>query len=216
MRPRVIETNVGIQGEAPAALFDRFARGMRDRGWNGVEEILAAGLPAGDLLELGPGPGYVGLELAKKLAPRSLTACEISPAMLALARRNAAEYGIPATYVEGSAMALPFPDASFDGVFSNGSLHEWEDPARVFGEIARVLRPGGRFCVTDLRRDAALWKRVFISASTRPKEMRRGLRTSLAAAYTAEEIRGILQKTPLAGAAVEAGFFSLCICGEKA
>ena len=63
---RVIETNEGIQAPPTAELFDQFAKGMRDKGWQGVDSMLASGLPAGDLLELGPGPGYVGLELAKQ------------------------------------------------------------------------------------------------------------------------------------------------------
>ena len=48
---------------------------------------------------------------------------------------------------------MPFDDSSFDAVISNGSLHEWEDSKRVFNEIYRVLRQGGRYCITDLRRD---------------------------------------------------------------
>ena len=87
---RVIETNEGIQAPPTAELFDQFAKGMRDKGWQGVDSMLASGLPAGDLLELGPGPGYVGLELAKQLRPRTLTGCDISPAMLQIAQTNAA------------------------------------------------------------------------------------------------------------------------------
>ena len=82
MKMRVIETNVGIQNEVTVEMFDSFARTMRDRGWNGVDSMIASGLRGGDMLEIGPGPGYVGLEIAKKLTPDSLTGCEISPAML--------------------------------------------------------------------------------------------------------------------------------------
>lgn len=73
-----------------AATFDVFARWMRDKGWQGVDTMLASGIQKGDILELGPGPGYVGLELAKKLGVKSFTACEISPAMISLAESNAA------------------------------------------------------------------------------------------------------------------------------
>ena len=133
--------------------------------------MLASGLPAGDLLELGPGPGYVGLELAKKLHPHTLTGCDISPAMLQIAQNNAAAYGIAAQYVLGTVLALPFEDESFDGVFSNGSLHEWERPVKAFDEIYRVLRPGGRYCITDLRRDAGTLRTALVYHSTKPKAM---------------------------------------------
>ena len=50
-------------------------------------------------------------------------------------------------------MEMPFPQASFDAVFSSGSLHEWENPKKSFDEIDRVLKPGGRYIVCDLRRN---------------------------------------------------------------
>lgn len=214
-KPRRIETNEGIQSEITATIFDQFARIMRDKGWNGVDSMVASGIQGCDILEIGPGPGYVGLELAKRVGATSLTGCEISPAMLALARKNATEYGLPATYVKGNAMQMPFPDQRFDAVISNGSLHEWEDPICVFNEIFRVLRPGGRYCITDLRRDAALWKKGMIFASTRPKDMRPGLKTSLAAAYTLKEISDILHRSALKGACIQAEFFGLCISGMR-
>lgn len=205
-KPRVIETNEGIQDELTAETFDVFARFMRDKGWNGVDGMIASGIESGDMLEIGPGPGYVGLELARRVGARSLTGCEISSAMIRLAEKNAAEYGLSARYVLGNAMEMPFEDESFDCVVSNGSLHEWENPVRVFGEIKRVLRPGGRYCVTDLRRDAAGWKRGLVYASTKPKEMRPGLLSSLRAAYTAQEISGLLEEV-MPGAEVKKDFF---------
>ena len=140
--------------------------------------------------------------------------CHI-PEALPIARKNAAEYGLPADYVLGSAMDLPFPDGSFDCVVSNGCLHEWETPRRVFDEIWRVLRPGGRFCVTDLRRDAAPWKQWLLWLLVRYRPLRTGLQSSMAAAYTVPELEAILRQTRLADAQVRRTFLGLCVCGAK-
>lgn len=215
-KQRIIEAAAGIQDEAAAKTYDHLARQLRDWGWNGIREMLSAGLGAGPLLEVDPGPGYLGLELARQLGSQSLTGCAVSPTMLYIARKNAAEYGLPAKYVLGSAMDLPFPDGSFDCVISNGSLHEWETPRRVFDEIWRVLRPGGRFCITDLRRDAALWKQWLMCTLVRSRPLRLGLRSSLAAAYTVPEVAAILRQTRLAETQVRRTFLGLCACGVKA
>jgi len=122
MKTRIIETTEGIQDEPTVETFNAFARSMRDKGWNGVDKMIASGIKGGDVLEIGSGPGYVGLELAKKIHPASLTGCEISPAMLRMAEKNAVDYQISAHYVQGNCMAMPFDDESFDAVISNGSL----------------------------------------------------------------------------------------------
>lgn len=215
IKSRVIETNEGIQDEITVETYDLFARSMRDKGWNGVGCMISSGISGGDILDIGPGPGYVGLELARQLHHTSLTGCEISPAMIRIAEKNAAEYGIPARYVQGNCMKMPFADESFDTVISNGSLHEWESPICVFNEIYRVLRTGGRYCITDLRRDVHLLKKVMVYLSTQPKEMRPGLVTSLNAAYTVPEITELLCQSDLHAASVTSDFFGLCIAGEK-
>lgn len=215
VKTRVVETNEGIQNEVTVKTFDLFARSMRDKGWNGVDGMIASGIKGGDVLEVGPGPGYVGLELSKKIRPSSLTGCEISPAMLHIAEKNAAEYSIPAHYVLGNCMEMPFEDKSFDAVISNGSLHEWENPIRAFDEIYRVLRTGGRYCITDLRRDVHPLKKALVYLSTQPKEMRPGLITSLNAAYTISEITELLRHSNLRNATVTSDFFGLCIAGQK-
>lgn len=214
-KPRISESETGVQDPVTARQYDRVARQLRDLGWSGVKEMLSAGLGNGALLEVGPGPGYLGLELARQLGSESLTGCEPSPLMVHIARKNAAEYGVKADYVLGSAMELPFPDGSFDCVVSNGSLHEWETPRRVFDEIWRVLRPGGRFCVTDLRRDTAVWKQWLLCLLVRYRPLRTGLQSSMAAAYTVPELEAILRQTRLAGAQVHRNFFGLRLCGVK-
>ena len=216
-KPRVMETNEGIQDALDVRVFDRFAQGMRDKGWNNVDTIIAAGIQAGDVLEIGPGPGYVGLEWLKACPEGRLTALEISREMIAMATKNAAEYGFSARvrYVEGNALDMEFPEASFDAIFSNGSLHEWEDPARVFGQIARVLKPGGRVCVADMRRDVNPLLARIICASTKPKEIRPGFWTSLHAAYTKPELEAILLGVPLVDVVVKNDFFGLSASGRK-
>lgn len=104
---------------------------------------------------------------------------------------------------------------SFDGVFSNGSLHEWEHPIDTFNEIFRVLKNGGRFCITDLRRDVSKIKYMLIRSTTKPKEMRSGLKSSLKAAYTKNEIGKLLNNSSLSDAEVINDFFGLTVFGMK-
>jgi ubiquinone/menaquinone biosynthesis C-methylase UbiE len=150
--------------------------------------------------------------MAKKMPRSTLTGCEISREMINMAEKNARDYGYSsrARYVEGNCMQMPFPDESFDAVFSNGSLHEWEDPAMVFSEIHRVLKTGGRFCVTDMRRDVSFLLKWIIYASTKPKEIRPGFLSSLNAAYTVSEISEILKVTPLQNTCVSKEFL-VCV-----
>ena len=216
-KQRVPETNEGIQDALDVEVFNRFARGMRDKGWNNVDTIIGAGICAGDALEIGPGPGYVGLEWLKSCPEGRLSALEISGEMIDTATKNAEEYGLSARvkYVSGNALDMPFAENSFDAVFSNGSLHEWEEPVRVFGEIARVLKPGGRFCVADMRRDVNPILALLIASSTKPKEIRPGFWTSLHAAYTKPELEAILADTPLVDVVVKNEFFGLSVSGSK-
>lgn len=216
-KQRIVETNEGIQGELTVEMFDRFARIMRDKGWNNVDRFLKVGITKGNALEIGPGPGYVGLEWLKRSSGSALTGCEISRDMIKLAEKNAKEYGFgaKASYVEGNCMQMPFEDNSFDAVFSNGSLHEWEDPIRVFAEIGRVLKPGGLFCITDMRRDVNPIVKRLIYYSTKPKEIRPGFITSQNASYTVSELQNILSRSALKNVVVQKESFGLCIFGKK-
>ncbi len=216
-KPRVIETNEGIQSELTVDIFDRFARGMRDKGWNNVDSFIKAGITKGNVLEIGPGPGYVGLEWLKRCPESTVTGCEISPEMIKMARKSSAEYGLAekTNYIESNCTSMPFPDASFDAVISNGSLHEWENPVRAFNEIYRVLKPGGLFCITDMRRDVSPLIKWMIYLSTKPKEIRPGFLSSLNAAYTVSEIGALIADSELKKANVTSEFFGLCISGSR-
>ncbi|MCE9669670.1 class I SAM-dependent methyltransferase [Myxococcus stipitatus] len=218
MRERVPETDNGQQGEFIAHRYDLMQRHIRDRGWlqEKVDLLVAQGLTGGVALEVGMGPGYLGLEWLKATRDTSLVGLDISPEMVTYAEKNRAEYGLQAraSFCLGDALALPFPEGRFDCVFSYGSLHEWSRPAVVLDQVHRVLRPGGRFCIIDLRRDldrqALTFMRVNIDV-----EMRAGFMSSVRSAYTLEELRALVEASALRGAAMRELELGLYLTGTK-
>ena len=216
-KPRVKETDQGIQGELTVEIYDRFQRGMRDRGWIETNAVIKSGIRTGQALELGPGPGYLGLEWLKNTQATHLTGLDISPDMINMAERNARVYNLSARveYVHSSGSKMPFEDAKFDAVFTNGSLHEWENPRSTFDEMWRVLKPGGRIFISDLKRDMLVFMRWFLWLNTNPKEIRPGLTTSINAAYTPWELAELTQGTSLVGCKVGSDLIGLTLTGKK-
>ncbi len=217
VKPRISETDGGITGELETQAYDKMMRRMRDKGWLETKSIMQAGISSGIVLEVGPGPGYLGLEWLKNTNGTTLKGLDISEDMIAIAERNAAEYGLEnrVTYVQGDACVMPFEDNYFDGVFTNGSLHEWAHPEAIINEIARVLKPGGNYCISDLRRDMSSFIKWFMWFVTRPKEIRPGLLTSIQASYIVPEIESMLSKTQLKGWRVKGNIMGLVISGQK-
>ncbi|HTX78832.1 MAG TPA: class I SAM-dependent methyltransferase [Longilinea sp.] len=216
-KPRVKETDQGIQGELLVETYDRFQRGMRDKGWIETKTIIQAGIDHGHVLELGHGPGYVGLEWLKLTKDTHLTGIDISPDMVALAERNAREYGLAdrATYVHSNGDKIPFEDEHFDAVFTTGSMHEWEDPRSTFAEIWRVLKPGGIVFISDLRRDMSPLVMWFLWLTASPREIRPGLITSINAAYLPVELEELVKGTELQGCKVIGDPIGLSLVGVK-
>lgn len=100
----------------------------------------------GDVLEVAIGTGNT-----LRLYPRDvrLTGVDFSEPMLALASEEATKLGIVFTPRVADAEALPFPDASFDCVVCSLAACTFEHPARVFAELRRVLRPGGKALLVE-------------------------------------------------------------------
>jgi ubiquinone/menaquinone biosynthesis C-methylase UbiE len=176
--------------------------------------------PAGRVLEIGPGPGWIGLWLARRLPGIEVVGVELSPDMIRVAERNRAAEGIEnARFVQGDAADLgAFEPGSFDGVVSNGSLHHWLDPVAVLSEVARVLKPGGAVAINDNRRDMGFGARALVGLITTAMRLdrdatvlRKGWRTSIAAAYTPAEAQEMLGRSQLQGCAVRSGPLDLCI-----
>lgn len=108
--------------------------------------------PGEVVLDLGSGGGIDVLLSAKRVGPTGFAyGLDMTPEMIELARRNAAEAGVAnVEFLEGRIEAIPLPDASVDVVISNCVINLSTDKPAVLREIARVLRPGGRIGIADV------------------------------------------------------------------
>jgi arsenite methyltransferase len=108
--------------------------------------------PGKRVLDIGSGAGMDSLIAALMVGPEgSVTGIDMTPEMIENARKGAAELDLNnVTFVEGEAETLPFDDSSFDVVISNGVIDLIPDKNAVFGEIYRVLVPGGRVQIADV------------------------------------------------------------------
>ncbi|NAZ85471.1 class I SAM-dependent methyltransferase [Kineococcus indalonis] len=113
------------------------------------EHVVAGDVRGRDVLEVGSGRGGGASYLARYRHPRTVVGLDLSARAVALSRRDRAAPGL--TFVHGDALALPFPDASFDAVVNVESSHCYDDVPAFLAEVRRVLRPGGDFFWADLR-----------------------------------------------------------------
>ncbi len=113
--------------------------GSGDREWLGERAT-------GRVLEVAIGTGR---SLPFYTAATSLTGVDLSPEMLAVARRRAEARGLPVDLREGDASALPVEDASYDTVLCALSLCTIPDAAAAVAEMTRALVPGGRLLLLD-------------------------------------------------------------------
>jgi len=216
-KKRITETTEGIQNFFDVKEYDLMMQNMKGERIRTIRKMRENGMKKGKALEIGPGPGYLGIEWLLETEETSLQALEISLNMIEMSKKNSKKNGLEnrTEYCLGNAMKMPFSDNSFDFVFSNGSLHEWEDPIKIFCEIRRVLKSGGIFFISDLRRDAPWFARKIMYLYVKPKTMRPGLITSLNAAYTPTEIERIVKKAGCLDFRIEKNPFGLEIIGKK-
>jgi len=159
----------------------------------GNPTAVAALDPGETVLDLGSGGGIDVLLSARRVGPTGKAyGLDMTDEMLELARRNQREANIEnVEFVKGTIEDVPLPGSSIDLIISNCVINLSGDKSSVFREAARVLRPGGRFAVSDViadpdmdeatRRDMAEWTGCIAGALTEDE-----FRRELAAAGFAE------------------------------
>jgi ubiquinone/menaquinone biosynthesis C-methylase UbiE len=103
--------------------------------------------PAERTLDVATGGGHVALALARTGA--DVDACDLTPEMLGAAEALLAENDCTAAFAVAEAEELPYDDATFDIVTCRIAAHHFPDVSAFFAEVARVLKPGGRFGFQD-------------------------------------------------------------------
>jgi SAM-dependent methyltransferase len=162
------------------------------------------------VLDFGSGGGEDVFISAARVGPGGrVYGVDMTDEMLELARRNQREAGVEnVEFLKGTIEEVPLADDSVDVVISNCVINLSADKAAVFREAARVLRPGGRFAVTDIvadvdmdeetRRDMAQWTGCIAGALTE-EEFRRELQ---AAGFKGIEVRETHRVNDQVGSAI--------------
>lgn len=139
-----------------AAVYDRRIRFMEKVLFGDGREWVCS-QAEGEVLEVAVGTGR---NLPFYPEEARLSATDISPAMLEIARQRAGELGREVGLREADAQDLPFPEESFDAVVCTLSLCNIPDERRAVAEMKRVLRPGGRLLLLDHVRSSSRFVRT--------------------------------------------------------
>jgi ubiquinone/menaquinone biosynthesis C-methylase UbiE len=155
----------------------------------------------GKFLEIGPGPAVLTTMVAQAIPEAHIAAVEISPGMITVATEQVEREGLTdrIALVEGDANDTELLERLgwFDLVYSTYSLHHWDDPETVIKNLLRAVMPGGILLIHDLKRVGWLY---WIPSQE-------GFITSIRAAYTPAEIRGLLARMGVNRYEIKNGLF---------
>jgi ubiquinone/menaquinone biosynthesis C-methylase UbiE len=144
----------GIEGRMAKWYAATTAKSIAD--FKQLAQRSAKELPqGGSVLEIAPGPGYFCIELAK-LGPYVIRGVDLSEDMVRIAREKAARAGAQVEFEQGNAARLPYPRETFDFLVCRAAFKNFAQPVEALREMHRVLKPGGRALIIDLRRDASI------------------------------------------------------------
>ncbi len=169
---------------------------------------LVASVERPRVLDLGTGTARIPLLMLERHPQLTVVAVDLSESMLRVAARHVASLGV-GSRIELSKMdgkGVDLAPASFDLVMSNSVAHHIPDPADLFREVRRLVKPRGAILVRDLFRPLTVEaaREIVDRVAPNDSEKQRGLFfDSLRAALTVAEVRAIVSATGLAGVRVE-------------
>ena len=116
---------------------------------------IASKVSSGRMLDIGTGPGYIPIEVARTSQNVEIKAIDISSAMVTIARQKAEDAGLSqrVQFEYGSAEHIPYGDGYFDLIVSTLSFHHWANRIECLKEIHRVLKIGGEAWIYEIRKD---------------------------------------------------------------
>lgn len=134
-----------------ARLYGRIAETAIDTYYADVAALIIAHMNRGALLDIGTGPGYLPIEIARRAPELKVVGIDSSKTLVRMAREKAERAGLSdrVHFIKGDGNRLRFADNSWDMVISTGSLHAWKHPVRVINECYRVLKAGGEAWILD-------------------------------------------------------------------
>jgi ubiquinone/menaquinone biosynthesis C-methylase UbiE len=145
----------GLQMEGPLATwYARSTRVRHDR-LQTAQSIAQHVPPGGAILEVAPGPGYLAIELAK-LGDLHVSGLDISRSFVRIATDNARQADVSIDFRHGDVAQIPFASDSFDFIVCQAAFKNFPNPVTALDEMQRVIKPGGRVSILDLRKDAPL------------------------------------------------------------
>ncbi len=112
---------------------------------------------SGKILDVGTGPGFLPILIAKKAPEIEISGIDLSEGMVKLARKNAMKVDLSERikFFKANALSMPFENDYFDFVISTFSFHHWLKPVDCLEEIIRVLKKGGGAWIYDIRKDTS-------------------------------------------------------------
>jgi len=174
------------------------------------------------VLEVAPGPGFLAIEFARS-GSFKVTALEISKTFIEIAQENAKNANVNVDFRHGNASDMPFGENSFDFIICVAAFKNFTEPVEAIREMHRVLNPGGKACIMDLRGDVSVkdidkhikeelhlrgfnaWMTQFIFRHTLLKN-----------AYTKDEIQNFVSQTSFLQANIIEDILGMDIWLEKA
>ena len=221
--PRQIGPDEGIDDTDIIQAYDRISKWPQ---FKVIRRIIVNELkrhhPRNTLVDVGCGPGYLLVDMARAFSDLEFIGVDISQQMLERATNNitGSRLGERISFRAGDIQGLPFEPNSLDFVISTLSLHHWLQPKRGFLEISRVLKPGGQFLIFDLKRNSprlVYWLMRFAQSLILPNALGRinEPTSSFLASYTTSEIEAIIADTGFKTWRVHTGLFWAFTWGQK-